>query len=217
MNPHKRFDLETEKEIVSRYLNQEGSGALAKEYKTDRKTITKIAARHGHQAYVSIVKGGVRGINTEQLNPDIIALHEKGYSQQRIGEAVGISQAVVSRVLRRMNLRPNNPKSIASGRVQVLQKGGRINAGEGYIQIHGSLCDNNYGMLNKSGYVLEHRIVMAKHLDRCLHPWETVHHIDGNRENNEITNLQLRSGRHGNGQTYTCSDCGSKRIYPVKL
>jgi len=48
--------------------------------------------------------------------------------------------------------------------------------------------------------VLEHRYVMSKHLRRELLSEETVHHINGDRKNNDISNLELFSSRHGPGQ-----------------
>ena len=45
---------------------------------------------------------------------------------------------------------------------------------------------------NKRGYVPLHRLVMENHLGRYLIPRkELVHHIDGDRSNNEFINLKL--------------------------
>lgn len=45
----------------------------------------------------------------------------------------------------------------------------------------------------KGGRILEHRLIMEKHLGRRLRHSEHVHHRDGDRQNNAIENLELMS------------------------
>lgn len=45
----------------------------------------------------------------------------------------------------------------------------------------------------KNGYVLMHRVVIENHLERLLNNDEVVHHIDGNKFNNTLNNLDVMS------------------------
>ena len=69
-------------------------------------------------------------------------------------------------------------------------KGGKHKNNKGYILIH----KRNHPFCSKKGYIMEHRIVMEKHLGRYLKPLERIHHIDGNPSNNSIKNLKLFNG-----------------------
>ena len=53
-------------------------------------------------------------------------------------------------------------------------------------------------MARKDGYIMEHRLIMARHLGRLLDQTEVVHHIDHDPANNSIENLLLfkSNGKH---------------------
>lgn len=73
------------------------------------------------------------------------------------------------------------------------------------------------GQGHAQAWVSQHRKVMADLLDRPLLATEQVHHIDGNRANNQPENLQIMSGNHCSGVRLTCYTCGSTNIKTEQL
>jgi hypothetical protein len=128
-------------------------------------------------------------------------------SQDEIAAKHRISQMTVSRILRSEGVECGT----RSGESHHNWKGGRAKVG-GYTAVRVSADDPYAPMRTTLGYVLEHRLVMAQKLGRCLTRHETVHHINGDKRDNRIENLQLRQGRHGHGEVLMCADCGSENI-----
>lgn len=72
-----------------------------------------------------------------------------------------------------------------------IKRGYRWMNSNGYVLVKLQPDDFFFPMVGKDGYVLEHRLVMAKHIGRCLQSWEIVHHKNSIRGDNRTENLQL--------------------------
>ena len=75
-------------------------------------------------------------------------------------------------------------------------KGGTRSGGYEYLRIHSP----NHPNKDTQGYVAKHRLVVEENIGRNLKDKELIHHLDGDKSNNDITNLLLckNSSEHGN-------------------
>ncbi len=85
-------------------------------------------------------------------------------------------------------------------------KGGRLTR-EGYVLLRLDDDSPYRSMADCKGYIREHRLVMAEKLGRLLSSKEIVHHIDGNKSNNEESNLELISWANHTLYKKMCKDC----------
>lgn len=82
-----------------------------------------------------------------------------------------------------------------SGKNHHLWKTGRSMT-RGYVVVAIQDDDPFFSMSKTHRRILEHRLVMARYLGRCLESWEIVHHRNGVKDDNRIENLALLTGRH---------------------
>ncbi|KKM16916.1 hypothetical protein LCGC14_1681000 [marine sediment metagenome] len=77
-------------------------------------------------------------------------------------------------------------------------KGGKFTCPEGYVYAYVAL-DSIFAPMRRKGHhqhTLEHRLVVAKHLGRCLTDKEVVHHLNGIKDDNRLENLQLTTKKN---------------------
>jgi hypothetical protein len=208
-HPNHKLTIDQEKEAIEKYQSGMSLDAVGKIFNTNLVTIRNVLKRNGFQTRKA--GNGFKIFSDEEIKT-IVQLYKSNNSIEKIAKQFKTSTSLISRNLRRngVNIRNKIKENHHNW------KGGRLIVG-GYVQVIIDANSPYVSMARNSRYVLEHRLVMAQHLGRCLQQTETVHHIDGNKLNNSIENLQLRHGKHGKHQVFMCCDCGSKNVTTTTL
>lgn len=77
-------------------------------------------------------------------------------------------------------------------------KGGKRKNSQGYIEIIDP--DKRQRKGNGTIYIKEHRHIMKNHLGRPLLKTESIHHLNGKKDDNRIENLEIWTTLHPAGQ-----------------
>lgn len=199
----RKHTQEQELEIVRRYREGELMAVIARDFQCHTSTVKNVVLRHGET--LRPVGGSRRGWTDEEV-AEIVNRYRAGETQESIASAFQTHSSQITRITR----------GLGGKRGRVKSRGGVIRM-NGYRGVGVSLDDPMASMRNAVGYVLEHRLVMARHLGRPLFASETVHHINGDKVDNRLENLQLRQGKHGTGRAYRCRSCGSMDVEAVSI
>lgn len=197
-----------------RRFGDDEAQTLAAEYASGEYTLKALADKYGTNDVT--VRNTLRrlGVHTRRL-PSLFWTDEKvdwlrqqyaaGREADDIAAELGRETVTIKAKLRSIGLGSKRSKI------------GRHVTGKGYVEVLPEPGDEQYVTILRSGYVLEHRLVMGKALGRKLERHETVHHINGDGTDNRLENLQLRQGHHGYGVVMICNACGSHDIQATEI
>lgn len=126
--------------------------------------------------------GDPRKVGAKRYKGELCQVDENGAICGKPKEAWDLCNTHYNRMKRRGTLEPFvRPERKARNYIPVAAPVGHPNA-------------------NAEGKILEHRLVMSEHIGRPLLAHENVHHINGNRHDNRIENLELWSHSQPPGQ-----------------
>lgn len=202
-----------QKEVVKDYLSGKFyMTEIAKKFDVSVDTIRSIIVNN--RLIRKSMGGQGRIFSTEEIE-NIRKMWNNGFSINKISKVFNSHERTIKKLFKKENIKIE--KRFNSFERLNLEIGTKHKTSSGYIKVRLSKNSPFACMINNSGYVLEHRLIMAKALNRPLNKHETVHHINGNRSDNRIENLQLFKTRHGKGISYCCKDCGSTNIVEIKI
>jgi len=188
------LDDETAREIAEAYQAGEKLTGLAARYNVSYITIRNYLVKQGIEmrpAHKSVFW-------TEERKAEAARRYQAGENQQEIAAVLRCSQHGVSNILRRLGVLARGPYRRREGHPS--WNGGRTLTEDGYVRV--KLPDEYRHLfpdIPANGYVLEHRLVMARHLGRPLHPDENVHHKRDNAEN-DLEHLELWTSSQPSGR-----------------
>lgn len=194
------------------YLGGKPTAAIAERIGMSSQWVKHVARRLG----LPIRAAGQQAVRIDQqTQAQLVRDWRRGASLGELGRAIGHAPTTARRLLE--DAGEKIPVRHNTGERHAMWRGGRTMAKGGYWQVYARGNDEFASMRTKYGYILEHRLVMARSLGRPLTQRETVHHINGNKLDNRIENLQLRHGPHGKNECYRCRSCGSRDIEAVPI
>lgn len=205
-------------------VTEETLARMVVAYEQDKETCRDIARREGlhhitvgkklRAAGVLVEPAGRRRKRTFTADEEklMLAWSEAAVPIGEMARRLKAGPSVVGRALRALGI-----VTWRTGDRTANWKGGRVSVEGGYVDVWVAADDPMAVMRKRSGYVGEHRLVMARKLGRPLTRGETVHHKNGVHDDNREGNLQLRRGKHGKHQAFQCRACGSHDVEAVAV
>jgi predicted transcriptional regulator len=198
--------------IVAEYQCRTAVSQIARELRTSLGTVYAVL-READVTFRGV--GQQPALLTTEERREVVDRYNAGQAPTGIAGQMRRGAATIRRVLREEGIEVHSGPRV--GPMSPGWKGGRVRWAGGYTAVWVGKDDPMRSMARADGYIAEHRLVMARAIARPLERHETVHHINGIRDDNRLENLQLRTGRHGKGAAFRCRDCGSHNVEAVEI
>ena len=173
-----RYCFTRETLLTLHYKDNLSVTEIAKIYNCNRDTVRFAMKRFG-----IVPRGKIKKPMSDDLKSNLITLYiEQKLSTREIGKILGCSHDYVSDKLKEIGVTVDDRLTALQSERNPSWKNGKTTK-NGYVQISSkTICAKRK---------FEHQIVMENFIGRELHENEVVHHIDGNKTNNNINNLAL--------------------------
>lgn len=169
------------KEIIEKYLSGMSSIKISKIAQISPAGVLGILKRN------EIKMGGIvrdrrySNLLRRVCNYDaIINDYKSGMFLHDVAKKHNIGDSHTLHILKKNGIQSRGREGIKKGKDHPRWRGGKTHDKDGYI-------------IQKEGRT--HRLVMERIIGRKLFHWESVHHINGNKRDYDITNLVLMTGR----------------------
>lgn len=196
-----RFSIAERQKIADRYDEGEILNALSRDLGCSISAVRAAVIQFG---------GALRDrrppikVLSAELSEIIERRYLAGEGMVALAKELGIGYHIVRRTLVERGIDLRKVMRVVGKSDQGEQPNKRITE-QGYIVVY---SDEFPEMQRSTGHVLEHRLVMARFIGRALARHETVHHKNGDPQDNRIENLQLFASSHPSGASHPhCSTC----------
>ena len=184
----RRFSDEDTAEFIRIYQSGKSLTEIARQYDASTKVIRDYLVRAG----VELRRMGAPAFWTDARKAEATQRYLAGEQLQNIAKVMKCGFDTVQRTLIELGIHEKKNCTLR-GETHHSWRGGKVTLDNGYINVR--ITDENRHLVAppvpRTGYILEHRLVMAQKLGRPLLPTEEPHHKNLIRNDNSPENLEL--------------------------
>ena len=133
-----------------------------------------------------IKSASMRGMTDAEF-ADFLKEKYKTMSMGEIGSEIGLTASGVRKYFVKYGIERRRNTDFLKDPTKTPNWNGGVHMRNGYVEVYAP----NHPSARARRYVYEHILVMENAIGRHLNKGEVVHHIDGNKTNNDISNLRL--------------------------